>query len=119
MQTDVKDPNSLVLCPTCSSDNFEQLAPSPYAAVRCRGGQLGIETVTSDDPMTPYKRGEYDQTRGGSPAWRRFHHDVAVANARLHQLEDHLPTHGRGGANNLWVDVGSGTGAFLVQARRR
>lgn len=108
-------PRDMVICPTCHADEFDRWAEG-RVMVRCRRCGLGIETHLSSDPASAYGRRKYDEVRhfDRSSAWARFHHDVAVAEARLRQLADHLPR-----PEGTWLDIGSNTGAFLVQARRR
>jgi len=114
------DPNfPLVVCPTCAAADFTPLAPPPLPAVRCRRCGLGIELCVSDDPTGGYAAAAYDAKRNagnGSNRWARFHHDCAVATARLAQLAEPLasvPAPAR-----VWLDVGANNGATLVTARR-
>jgi hypothetical protein len=113
-------PRTLAICPTCHTADFDELDTRPYPAVRCRGCRLGMELKLSANPLALYDRATYDREReggGGTPTWARFHHDVAVADLRINQLQEAqaLP----GAALGVWVDVGCSTGAHLVQARRR
>lgn len=104
-------------CPICGGTAFERLfvdGPPEFLASRCTACNLGIEH-TLRFKTDAYGPG-YDAQRDhgvGSDRWRRFHHDRAVAEARLHQLTPIV-----GAADNrLWVDIGCNNGAFLVAAR--
>lgn len=111
----------LLHCPVCDAadQGFTPLDPGTltgFPAVQCRGCGLGIEQTLSADPVGPYARDAYDAARNagaGGARWRRFHHDTAVAAARLAQLGPSLPT------GTAWVDVGCSAGALLALLRRR
>jgi 2-polyprenyl-3-methyl-5-hydroxy-6-metoxy-1,4-benzoquinol methylase len=57
---------------------------------------------------------DHHRERGqATPAWRRYHHDTAVALKRLQQLKPVLPN-----KPGRWLDIGCSTGALLSAARR-
>jgi len=107
------------ICPICNTVSFSTLSEQP-PAVRCMTCGLGIELSVSDTPRSVYGPKDYDATRNGGEGgnrWSRFHHDCAIASARVEQVNSVLSKIAP--ENKIWVDIGTGNGALLTQARRQ
>jgi hypothetical protein len=113
--------SGMLSCPTCGVSTFTSItAPTDaYPAVTCDRCGLGIERrlELSDDC---YSRESYSKTRSYGTEknpWLRWHHDVAVAEHRMVQIQKVTGTV-EPRAVRRWLDFGCGAGAVPTVARR-